>query len=249
MTVRSKSYLKAKFENGDRPLQEDFGDLIDSYQNIVSTALTSAGAFGLQMLATETTAQASTLLNIPTVPEFSVIGKQIASAATTAAVHNLLEAGTTGLQIFKTVTTAAVQNILGITAATTAQAGTVRIADQTAMEAETAGRAVTAELMPFSPLMPKAWIRFNGTGTPTAMAGKNVGAITDNGVGHYTVALTVTLSQIGAVTFGWIPTDRTNGYTVALASATSTSISIFAQANSTGAVDLADISMIVWGDI
>lgn len=33
----------------------------------------------------------------------------------------------------------------------------------------------------------KAWVNFNGTGTPTIRAAYNVGSITDNAVGGYTI--------------------------------------------------------------
>lgn len=36
----------------------------------------------------------------------------------------------------------------------------------------------------------RAWILFNGTGTPSITKGGNVSSITDNGIGNYTVNLT-----------------------------------------------------------
>jgi hypothetical protein len=52
MTALSKTSVKALFETGDKPTQSDFGDLIDSYQN-VSTALSQLASGA----ATATTAQ------------------------------------------------------------------------------------------------------------------------------------------------------------------------------------------------
>ncbi len=134
MAVVSKQYLKTKFERGDRPTQQDYADLIDSYQNFVSTALSSAGAFGIQMLATDTTAQAQNvlggttlgkalfqvvstaaaqnLLDIQSTPTFSNFGKQLVSAATTAAGQSVLGATVVGVQVFSAVTTAAAQSAL-----------------------------------------------------------------------------------------------------------------------------------------
>lgn len=40
----------------------------------------------------------------------------------------------------------------------------------------------------------KAWVNFNGTGTPGVVAGYNVSSITDNGTGDYTVNLTTSFS-------------------------------------------------------
>lgn len=37
---------------------------------------------------------------------------------------------------------------------------------------------------------PKAWVTFNGTGTPAVVSGFNVSGITDNGAGDYTIAFT-----------------------------------------------------------
>jgi len=41
----------------------------------------------------------------------------------------------------------------------------------------------------------KAWINFNGTGTPTARASFNVTSITDNNVGDYTINFTNALAD------------------------------------------------------
>jgi hypothetical protein len=39
----------------------------------------------------------------------------------------------------------------------------------------------------------RAWVNFDGTGTPTARASANVSSITDNGTGDYTVNFTVAM--------------------------------------------------------
>jgi hypothetical protein len=41
----------------------------------------------------------------------------------------------------------------------------------------------------------KAWVNFDGTGTPTARASFNVSSITDNGTGDYTVNFTTALAD------------------------------------------------------
>lgn len=111
MSIVSKTYLKTKFETGDKPTQQDFTDFIDSAV-FFGSAQTSAGTFGLQMLATETTAQANDLLGI-NLPAFSTFGKAVASAATTAAGQNVLGIGTVGRQVFEAGTTAVAQDALG----------------------------------------------------------------------------------------------------------------------------------------
>jgi len=52
----------------------------------------------------------------------------------------------------------------------------------------------------------RAWVNFDGTGTPAIRASGNVSSITDNGVGNYTVNFTTAMpdgnySVVGA--FGW----------------------------------------------
>jgi hypothetical protein len=49
----------------------------------------------------------------------------------------------------------------------------------------------------------RAWVNFNGTGTPAIRASGNVSTITDNGTGDYTVNFTSNLPDADyAVTFG-----------------------------------------------
>ena len=54
----------------------------------------------------------------------------------------------------------------------------------------------------------KAWVNFNGTGTVAIRAGYNVGSITDNGTGDYTVNFTTAMPDAnysylgGAQAFG-----------------------------------------------
>lgn len=49
----------------------------------------------------------------------------------------------------------------------------------------------------------KAWVNFNGTGTPAVRASYNVSSITDNGTGDYTVNLTNALASVnGCVVLG-----------------------------------------------
>ncbi len=42
----------------------------------------------------------------------------------------------------------------------------------------------------------KAWINFDGTGTPAIRASFNVSSITDNGTGNYTVNFTTAMSDV-----------------------------------------------------
>ena len=94
--------------------------------------------------------------------------------------------------------------------ATTALAGTVRLADQAAVEAETAGRAVTAEMLKFGLGVAKAAITFNGTGTPSNLASFNVSSITDNGIGDYTINFTTAFSSANYFPVGFVRDGSTN---------------------------------------
>lgn len=70
------------------------------------------------------------------------------------------------------------------------------IATQAEMEAETASKLVTASLLKNHPGVAKAWVKFNGTGTPAISSSNNVTSITDNGVGDYTINFTTPFSSV-----------------------------------------------------
>lgn len=48
----------------------------------------------------------------------------------------------------------------------------------------------------------KAWVNFNGTGTPAIRASYNVASITDNGVGDYTINFTTALADANYAAVG-----------------------------------------------
>ena len=52
----------------------------------------------------------------------------------------------------------------------------------------------------------KAWVKFNGTGTPAINAAFNVSTITDNGVGDYTVNFTSAMADTNYSVVGTIGT-------------------------------------------
>ncbi len=66
----------------------------------------------------------------------------------------------------------------------------------------------------------RAWVNFNGTGTPTIRSGGNISSIIDNGTGDYTVNFTSTMpdaNYAGVCSTSW---DSTAGNNVALAGPT-----------------------------
>lgn len=70
MTVQTKAVIKTYFERGDKPLQSQFVDLIDSYQDfsvaLSALSVNNPGNFGLVFIQANTTAAASDLLNLGT---------------------------------------------------------------------------------------------------------------------------------------------------------------------------------------
>jgi len=69
-------------------------------------------------------------------------------------------------------------------------------ATQAALEAETnEDTYAPPDLMKHSPGMAKAWVRFDGTGTPSITASYNIASITDNAVGDWTVNFTTAFSS------------------------------------------------------
>lgn len=66
----------------------------------------------------------------------------------------------------------------------------------------------------------RAWINFNGTGTPAARASGNVSSITDNGVGTYTLNFSTALPDANYSAGGYIQRSG-NGQAVDAAGVTS----------------------------
>jgi hypothetical protein len=57
----------------------------------------------------------------------------------------------------------------------------------------------------------KAWVNFNGTGTPAIRGSYNVSSITDNGTGDYTINFTNALTDVNYSVAGCANQD-TNGW-------------------------------------
>jgi hypothetical protein len=90
-------------------------------------------------------------------------------------------------------------------AASDTQAGRIEIAVQSEMEAASSALlAVTPGRQHFHPGHPKAGGTFNGTGTPAFAAGDyGMGAITDGGMGNYTLALDTAFGDANYWVNGW----------------------------------------------
>ncbi|MBA3591385.1 hypothetical protein [Methylibium sp.] len=68
-------------------------------------------------------------------------------------------------------------------------------ATSAAVAAETAGAYIAPDKAKYSPSAAKAWVRFNGTGTPAIADQYGMSSITDNGVGDYTLNFTTAFAN------------------------------------------------------
>nr|BAR24439.1 hypothetical protein [uncultured Mediterranean phage uvMED] len=60
----------------------------------------------------------------------------------------------------------------------------------------------------------KAWVNFNGTGTVAIRASYNVGSITDNGTGDYTINFTAAMSNTNYICTGTSGLSNTASQTI-----------------------------------
>jgi hypothetical protein len=58
--------------------------------------------------------------------------------------------------------------------------------------------------------MARAWVNFNGTGTPAIRASVNVSSITDHGAGDYTVNFSTAMPDVNYVVSGMANWDGTS---------------------------------------
>lgn len=87
--------------------------------------------------------------------------------------------------------------------ATTAATGVVQLADQAAMEAETSGRAATADVLKYHPGVAKFWVFCTLTGgVPAVTASYNVSSITDDGAGLAQINFTTSFSSANYAVVG-----------------------------------------------
>jgi hypothetical protein len=97
----------------------------------------------------------------------------------------------------------------------------------------------------------KAWVNFNGTGTPAIRGSFNVSSITDLGTGQYTVNFTTAMpnANYSAVTGGSYLNDSLNrrNFLVETQSFATSSVRIYAtDATSGGGLDMVIISVAIF---
>ena len=135
---------------------------------------------------------------------------------------------------------------------TWAKLASALIATAAEMASQTASKLVTASLLKHHPSAAKAWIKFNGTGTPSILASYNVASITDNGTGSYTINFTNNMSSAnyvcacnGVVNAG----DGAHGSVVTVISQTVSGFTIDVENSSGVNTDIDDIQVVVFGTL
>lgn len=178
MTAVSASVLKGYFQETDAPTCAQFSDLIDSLFARGSAAGTAAGvgslgagAVGQEVFLAATTASAQTVIG------GGVAGRTVFGAITTASAQAGMGGGAAGRTVFEAGTTASAINNLGLIATTA----------QMSAPTNTSSAFITPGLLSYHPLMPKAWVQFNGVGTVSIRESWNVASIGDLAQGNFRV--------------------------------------------------------------
>lgn len=91
----------------------------------------------------------------------------------------------------------------------------------------------------------KAWVKFNGTGTPAINASFNVASITDNGTGNYTVNWD---TDFASADYAVVASGNVNTGKIEVDSHAAGSVRILCYDISNNLVDLDSISVIAFGD-
>lgn len=100
-----------------------------------------------------------------------------------------------------------------VSAASDSAAGIIEIAVQAEVETGSdTTRAITPGRQHYHPSAAKAWVCFNGTGTPAIRASYNVTSITDNGTGDYTITFTTALTDANYSVVGTAKCPAGGGY-------------------------------------
>ena len=88
----------------------------------------------------------------------------------------------------------------------------------------------------------KAWVRFNGTGTVSIIDSYNVTNITDNGIGNYTINLSITMPNST-----YIALISSRGSTQRILSTTTTSVNVSTGDSNSNAQNHDDVHVVVIG--
>ena len=195
MAAEIKASVKARFPDGGKPTGDDFGVLIDSYQDtsyagtaILTITSGAAGAIDIQSSASATTRTTGT------------VGIQLLEASATSQVGSLASAGnpvvsaagTPGLALVSADSASSARALLEVSAATSAE-----ISARTA----SSGKFATPDTVGAHPGMAKFWVRFAGTDASVA-SHFNVSGVSDEGTGIYKVSFVESFANTSYVVNG-----------------------------------------------
>jgi hypothetical protein len=83
----------------------------------------------------------------------------------------------------------------------------------------------------------RAWVNFNGTGTPAIRASGNVTSITDNGTGDYTVNFTTAMPDANYCAISSTGVDISNSQTAPIGTRATSSVRVFIYSSSDILID------------
>lgn len=94
----------------------------------------------------------------------------------------------------------------------------------------------------------RAWVNFNGTGTPAIRASVNVSSITDNGTGDYTINFTTPMPDANYAVIGTCDVQDGGRVTVVIVSLTANGARIKCNSTTTSGVglDSATVTVVVF---
>lgn len=92
----------------------------------------------------------------------------------------------------------------------------------------------------------RAWVNFNGTGTPAIRASYNVSSITDNGVGTYTINFTTAISDANYASPCSTNASGSGGVPIAGITSKSTTSCNMQTTNSSSVVDNSDNTVAIF---
>ena len=124
----------------------------------------------------------------------------------------------------------------------------------TALTANTAGHCTFtnnfASVAGYPAYQCRAWVNFNGTGTPAIRGSGNVTSITDNGTGDYTVNFTTAMPDVNYSAITSASSNATNpyseGYSNYPLSFLTTSVRVFYEADNNTPIDGAIVCVAVF---